>query len=337
MGIAPRGRQEWWQGSGSRSSLEDALEHVRVGRTARGQVDACRALFDALNRFYRAYTAAAPGPPIQSQGNPISRRSGRTQREGEAARLGRLMQDGIPAARQSWLLARPTLHRLAAFTPRIYSERTVWDAIEDGRYPGMQSEIPQEVLTAATADYTRFSEDMSEWRAGHLTAAATLKALGDVLYVVRSNIAHGEKTPSYGPDQSKVRRDRAVGAVVRPVLDDILEAILDFPCRRLATYGTLAPGEPNHVILAEMDQRWFEGTIDGIAQEEDGYRVVYWRWDGTRQRVSVRLLVSRDLYREWERLDQYAGSSYQRILVPVDLASGMMIVANLYEGVDDDR
>jgi len=30
--------------------------------------------------------------------------------------------------------------------------------------------------------------------------------------------------------------------------------------RRLATYGTLAPGRPNHHHLDGLDGRWFDGT-----------------------------------------------------------------------------
>jgi hypothetical protein len=40
------------------------------------------------------------------------------------------------------------------------------------------------------------------------------------------------------------------------------------PQHRLAVYGTLGPGGPNHHILADLDGRWIDGTVRGHLREE---------------------------------------------------------------------
>ena len=71
-----------------------------------------------------------------------------------------------------------------------------------------------------------------------------VKRAAEVLYIVRSNIAHGEKTP-YGPDLEKTRRDEQVCSVVVPLQFLLIEMLLDFPSHKLFAYGTLRPGKPN--------------------------------------------------------------------------------------------
>ena len=47
--------------------------------------------------------------------------------------------------------------------------------------------------------------------------------------------------------------------------------------------------------------------------------------------VPVSVLTSPALPEHWARLDEFEGADYRRILVPVTLASGAIVVANLYE------
>lgn len=104
--------------------------------------------------------------------------------------------------------------------------------------------------------------------------------------------------------------------------------------RRLAVYGTLAPGEPNHHHLSDLAGQWLAGgavtgTLERIGWGADmGYPALRWSADGGR--VAVQLFASDELPAHWPRLDEFEGEQYLRILVPVRFADGRVEVANLY-------
>lgn len=94
---------------------------------------------------------------------------------------------------------------------------------------------------------------------------------------------------------------------------------------RLATYGTLAPGKPNHHQLADLDGRWLTGTVRGrlVARgwaADMGYPALI--PDAAGAAVPVHLFVSADLPRHWARLDAFEGSDYRRSAVSVETADG---------------
>lgn len=104
--------------------------------------------------------------------------------------------------------------------------------------------------------------------------------------------------------------------------------------RRLAVYGSLAPGEPNHGQLAPLAGEWVSGlAVRGhllAAGWADGLGYPALRWSPAGPSVPVELLVSADLPRHWDRLDRFEGSDYLRILVPLFKAGRVVEVANLY-------
>jgi gamma-glutamylcyclotransferase (GGCT)/AIG2-like uncharacterized protein YtfP len=103
----------------------------------------------------------------------------------------------------------------------------------------------------------------------------------------------------------------------------------DLPNTRLAAYGTLAPGESNHAMLADLPGTWVKGTVEGVRFMANGFPACVWRPGNGQVHVSV--LTSSALPAHWARLDEFEGDDYRRILVPVTLASGGILVANLYE------
>lgn len=119
---------------------------------------------------------------------------------------------------------------------------------------------------------------------------------------------------------------------LEPILDRLVEALLDRPERRLAAYGSLRPGEDNHHHLSRLVGRWTEGTVEGARHERGrgaahGYPgLVYRRGDPP---VPVSVFESAALADHWPRLDAFEGEEYRRILVPVRMA-GTTKVANLY-------
>jgi gamma-glutamylcyclotransferase (GGCT)/AIG2-like uncharacterized protein YtfP len=88
----------------------------------------------------------------------------------------------------------------------------------------------------------------------------------------------------------------------------------------LAVYGTLAPGRPNHHVVAPLGGEWTDGLIEGdLLPVGWGAALGY---PGFRPRVggdavAVQVLTAPSLATAWPTLDRFEGPGYQRILVPV--------------------
>ena len=94
---------------------------------------------------------------------------------------------------------------------------------------------------------------------------------------------------------------------------------------RLAVYGTLAPGGPNHGQLASLDGRWIDGQVRGHLFEvgwgaELGYPAIV--LDGDADTAPVQVFEASDLPAHWHRLDEFEGPGYQRVIVTVETAEG---------------
>ncbi len=88
----------------------------------------------------------------------------------------------------------------------------------------------------------------------------------------------------------------------------------------LAVYGTLAPGRPNHHVVAPLGGEWTDGLIEGdLIPLGWGAALGY---PGFRPRargdaVAVKVLTAPSLATAWPALARFEGPGYQRILVPV--------------------
>ena len=111
----------------------------------------------------------------------------------------------------------------------------------------------------------------------------------------------------------------------------------------LAVYGTLAPGQPNHHVVAPLGGEWTGGFVEGDLLPVGwgaavGYPAFRPRGDG--DAVPVRILHSPMLAAAWPALDRFEGVEYRRILVPV-FKSGpaqerqLHTVANIYAVAED--
>lgn len=119
---------------------------------------------------------------------------------------------------------------------------------------------------------------------------------------------------------------------IEPILERLIEALLDRPAERLAAYGSLRPGEENHRHVSSLVGRWLSGTVEGTRYERGwgasrGYPGLVWRPGDPP--LAVEVFESRALPEHWERLDEFEGPGYERLLVPVDTARGVR-VSNLY-------
>jgi gamma-glutamylcyclotransferase (GGCT)/AIG2-like uncharacterized protein YtfP len=106
----------------------------------------------------------------------------------------------------------------------------------------------------------------------------------------------------------------------------------------LAVYGTLAPGEPNHHVVAPLGGEWTDGVIEGDLFAEGwgatlGYPACRPRAGGPS--VAVKVLSAAALAAAWPAIDRFEGPGYRRILVPVLTRERRLhTVANLYAAAD---
>jgi gamma-glutamylcyclotransferase (GGCT)/AIG2-like uncharacterized protein YtfP len=146
-----------------------------------------------------------------------------------------------------------------------------------------------------------------------------------------------------------VRRQRDASGSTVASDDRYAERRLDVLFRTshtLAVYGTLAPGQPNHHVVAPLGGEWTDGLIEGdLLPAGWGAALGY---PGFRPRdggaaVAVQVLTAPSLATAWSTLDRFEGSEYQRILVPVfstELGPGqagerrLHTVANLYAATE---
>src|SRR4051812_19487407 len=104
---------------------------------------------------------------------------------------------------------------------------------------------------------------------------------------------------------------------------------------RLATYGTLSPGQINHHELAGLQGTWHKGTVRGRLTDSGwgsalGFPALL--LDGDGPLLEVHLLESPDLPYHWPRLDEFEGSAYRRVVTQVstpdaDVAACIYVLA----------
>lgn len=93
----------------------------------------------------------------------------------------------------------------------------------------------------------------------------------------------------------------------------------------LATYGSLAPGRPNHHRLAGLSGEWTVGTVRGKLVRRGwgaalGYPALIPAEDGGD--VEVHLFVSPELPDHWPALDAFEGVDYRRGRMKVQVGQG---------------
>ena len=106
---------------------------------------------------------------------------------------------------------------------------------------------------------------------------------------------------------------------------------LEADCR-LATYGSLAPGRPNHHQLEGLDGRWLHGRVTGVLVDAGwgaslGYPALV--LDPAGPGIDVDVFESVDLPGQWTRLDVFEGPGYRRVVTTVQTALGA-VKASIY-------
>ena len=102
--------------------------------------------------------------------------------------------------------------------------------------------------------------------------------------------------------------------------------------RRLAVYGSLAPGQSNHGQLDGLRGAWIAGTVRGWLVES-GWGAAQGcpglRPDPDAAPVTVQVFVSDDLPAHWARLDAFEGDEYERVVIEVATPEGP-VAAQIY-------
>ncbi|WP_430425927.1 gamma-glutamylcyclotransferase family protein [Phenylobacterium sp.] len=102
--------------------------------------------------------------------------------------------------------------------------------------------------------------------------------------------------------------------------------------RRLAVYGSLAPGQSNADQLAGLSGEWQPGVVRGRLVESgwgaaQGYPGL--TPDPLGPEVRVQVFISDDLPAQWARLDAFEGDEYERVAIEVDMGT-TSITAQIY-------
>jgi len=121
-----------------------------------------------------------------------------------------------------------------------------------------------------------------------------------------------------------------------PIVTDLLEGAMEAlfsVSRNLIVYGSLAPGGPNHRMIAGLKGEWREGWVTGELLERGwGAAMSYpaLRWCPEGGEVGAHLFVSDELPGYWRRLDEFEGLEYKRIWAPFWNPAGPVLVGNVY-------
>ncbi|MGD1887532.1 MAG: gamma-glutamylcyclotransferase family protein [Cohaesibacteraceae bacterium] len=107
---------------------------------------------------------------------------------------------------------------------------------------------------------------------------------------------------------------------------------------RLASYGTLAPGRPNHAQVEELGGSWRIGHVKGRhVQSGWGAWIGYPGFvpDPDGDPIEVHILEAIALPDHWDRLDAFEGEAYRRIVVTAELQDGSAIDVSIYEALPE--
>lgn len=148
-----------------------------------------------------------------------------------------------------------------------------------------------------------------------------------LLYIIRSNIAHGEKTP-FGPDYKKKMRDETIAKTIVPLLVLIFKAVIGCADNFFISYGTLSPGKVNNEIISNIEGDWIKGIIKGEIVEYSG--LSFFTWKTHEQPLEINIFHSKKLIEKWEMINEFEGSMYKRRLIPAILPDKSIIIGNIY-------
>lgn len=300
---------EWWQSSAAKPELEGCASKLNEAQGTQDLVHRFSMYAQALNLLWSGKARLS------------------NDRERSDSQGFRDILLSIPTSRQKELCDSLEIGALSNFVPQILNVKTLRES--ELYFP--DEPIPPKLKTDASVEHRQLANAHKRWcdEPKEETRMQTLKKLGTLLYVVRSNIAHGEKT-MHGPDSGKADRDRQVCEITLPVIHAVADVLLDHPTQKLIAYGTLRPSEPNHKVLEPLtDQKWMEIEVEGTMVDRGG-GLKGFRWCDSRTRHKAMLLKSSQLASFWGTLDSFEGIAYRRTFATA-LVGEVTVVATIYQ------
>lgn len=293
-------------------NIIDAVIHFNEAKDRMDQrpskTEVARILFDALNKIQTEWVLRSVNDPM-----------------GEVKAFQTMILEILKTEARDFFFNSDELKNLVVFEPQIMNHDTLR---RHGYRPDVKVEL--DLIKKASEEHQKLRIAYDDLLAQKVKEVEdrVLKRAAELLYVVRSNIAHGEKTP-YGPDLEKKERDEQVSSVMIPVQLMLFDMLLDYPSQKLFTYGTISPGKPNHSILSGLKGEWKRCATKGQLKEVNGLPMFCWIPFGPQ--IEGQLFFSQDLPKQWARLDQFEGASYKRRMISVITNMGTS-VANVYLG-----
>jgi hypothetical protein len=311
----------WWQQE-SRQFLNDTLAFINASRSSDEAIGRCEGLCKALNKTWNAFFQhRQDGGRLNDKEKENDAKGQRSDNQSFQA----LMLQGLSDQQTSEFCGKESVRRFAEFTPHIMNHDTLlrlrYDPLNITEDVRKKASEEHRQLGNAFARYSKAPDNLS-------LREALLKKIAPLIYVVRSNIAHSEKTPQ-GPDLEKSKRDRSVSHVTANVIEDFFDILFEIPSHRLAVYGSLAPDGTNASQLAGLDGQWQEGRVEGVVEQQDGFLAFRWKVKG--KCIPVKVFSSCNLPNQFDQLDRFEGARYERILVPLE-SDGNVCVCNIYQG-----
>jgi gamma-glutamylcyclotransferase (GGCT)/AIG2-like uncharacterized protein YtfP len=292
--------------------LAEALNHFNHAAVLQGNgtsiLEVARTLADGLNKIQSEWFVARPELKL-----------------GEVAKFQETILEGLDFQARTIFLKSSQLRFLVELQPQIMNH----DILQRCGYrPGALME--SELFKKATDVHKNLRRAYDELQSSDSSDVEdrVIKRSAELLYIVRSNIAHGEKT-AFGPNSEKRERDTRVCTVTVPLQLLLFDLLLDRPSCKLLVYGTLAPGEVNHSVIADVPGKWQDCRLQGEIGTSSDLPILSLHTSG--KEMCAKFFMSDKLPDHWQRLDQFEGSSYWRSLVPVQTENGMAI-CNAYLG-----
>jgi gamma-glutamylcyclotransferase (GGCT)/AIG2-like uncharacterized protein YtfP len=310
----------------SSQGITESLTHFNMAmdliQNRRKKIEVCDLLFKGLNKLQTEWLSR----------NRIFLQENSTNEDkiGEVKTFKEFVSSSLNDNENAALLKSKEFQNFAHFHPPILNH----DILRRYDYD-REKEIPSDIVKNASEKHLKLQNALKRIEDENIpeNQKAAIKKMADLLYVVRSNIAHGEKTP-FGPDRKKSQRDESVTVVTIPLQLLLFNMLLGDPAEKLFVYGSLAPGQSNYQILSEMHGTWTNCKIRGSITKNA--KLQYFKWDVYGEEIDAKLFTTPDLKDKWNSIDRFEGSSYQRHLITGRLSNGDLTVANIYLAPEPD-
>lgn len=287
--------------------LSDILSHLNYSRDIDNNIEICRHFFDGLNLIYNEYYCQKY---LKNKNNI---------KVYENQKLSELVIDNTNDNEKKLIVKSKQFKKFLNIDPSIMNMRVLIKAKYHPR------NISPKLKEIAIREHKKIRDSFNKFITDSSLINDLLRNLCNLLYVVRSNIDHGEKTP-FGLDLNKFERDLTVCDSTLPLLIFLTDILLDYPNKKIAFYGTLKPGGINDILLKDLQINPYKAFVRGNIYTKNNYQFLDWQINNNRNEVFVYEPLPENKIKE---LDRFEGKLYKRILIPIETDADLK-VSNIY-------